>query len=50
MRARRFERVGAVQVAAMQGGAEDRSDAHLAVRERGPDAPTKQGARINGAG
>ena len=32
----------------MRGGAEDRSDLHLEVQERGPDAPTKQGARING--
>jgi hypothetical protein len=34
----------------MRGGAEDRSDGHLAVPERGPDVPTKQGASINGAG
>jgi len=40
---------GAVQVAAMRGGAEDRSDLHLDVQERGPDAPTKQRGRINGA-
>jgi hypothetical protein len=33
----------------MRGGAEDRSDVHLGVHERGPEAPTKQGARINGA-
>jgi hypothetical protein len=33
----------------MRGGEEDQSDVHVDVHERGPDAPTKQGARINGA-
>jgi hypothetical protein len=33
----------------MQGGAEDRSDGHLAVPERGPQATTPQRGRINAA-
>jgi hypothetical protein len=34
----------------MQGAGEDRSDAHLEVRERGPQTATRQRARINGTG
>jgi hypothetical protein len=31
----------------MEGRGEKRSDVHLGVRERGPDAPTTQGDRNN---
>jgi hypothetical protein len=33
----------------MPGGDEDRSDGHLEVPERGPEATTTQRGRINGA-